>query len=161
MGVGPLSEKNRQKALSSESTKAMMEDSWETEDVLTAENLSSHVKKAWSDFGGALYSFALTLMGSKADGEDILQSVFLALVRSVERGSRVKNLKAYLYRSVRNEALRLKRHRARQVSVEIEDSPLLVESKHHRLEEALDLSKALASLPVDQREVVVLRSIME
>ena len=115
------------------------------------------VEAAWAEYGKRLYWFALTMVCSGSDAEDVLQNVFLGMVRSVERGGEIRNMRAYLYRAVRNEALRMKRMRASESSADVDQLPLLVEANQHVVEEAMDVSAALSKLPEQQREVVVLK----
>jgi len=127
----------------------------EAGDIATAARRS--VEEAWAEFGRRLYWFALSMVCSASDAEDVLQNVFLGLVRSIKSGSDVQNMRAYLYRAVRNEAWRLKRMRSFESGVDIDMLPLLVDAEQGRVDEALDVSQALAKLPLEQREVVVLK----
>jgi RNA polymerase sigma-70 factor (ECF subfamily) len=57
-------------------------------------------------FGPRLYRTALGLLGRREDAEDALQDVFAALVRSRHRLCDVRDLAAYLFASLRRQALR-------------------------------------------------------
>lgn len=109
---------------------------------------------AWKQHGAKLYGYALSLLGRPEDAEDALQQVFLSLVRR-EDASPPEHLRAYLYRATRNEALRLQRRRREVLGVQ--EEALLVGAPQDRREIALDVSRALAALPEEQREVAILK----
>ena len=109
-------------------------------------------------YGEGLYRYALGLVASEADAEDILQELFLHL--SGMRRMEVRNLKAYLYGAVRNEAIRIfrgrRRHRGRTVPLE---DVVLVESAGEETDPEVTaaVNRALFRLPATQREVVLLK----
>lgn len=115
------------------------------------------VEEAWATYGGKLYFFALSLVHGADDAEDVLQNVFLGLVRTLGREGEVRQLKAYLYQATRNEAWRLIRSRRDHPAVDVDDVPLMVEARTEDAGRALDVSRALAKLPPEQREVLVLK----
>jgi RNA polymerase sigma-70 factor (ECF subfamily) len=89
--------------------------------------------------------------------EDVLQDVFLALMRAPAAPD---NPVGWLYRAVRNKALnaaRADRRRARHEATAAEHgAPWLVASEGDRLD-AASAAAALAELPADEREVIVAR----
>lgn len=120
---------------------------------------------------GAIYRFALHICGSAAAAEDIVQEVFLALLREEcgfdpERGT----LSGYLFGIARKLVLRnLERGRS-SVSLESEtdealprelaviDDPLAGLTRHETIEA---LRRAVQALPRRYREVVVLCDLEE
>jgi RNA polymerase sigma-70 factor, ECF subfamily len=98
-----------------------------------------------------LYGRALGLGQSEA--EDVLQETFVALLKLEKRPD---NPEHYCVRAFRNRALNFKRGLWRRVARELESARWFepAESKND-LEEAA--KRALARLPVDQREVIVLK----
>lgn len=108
-----------------------------------------------------LFRYALMLTCCGDDAEDAVQVVFVRIARECKRMARVENAKAYLFSAVRNAAfniLRGKRRReaaqqsvyaAFQVGQQPADGRDQVESRI--------LCEALDELPVDQREVLVLK----
>ncbi len=108
-----------------------------------------------------LFTLARGLLGDVSTAEDVVHDVFLGFVESLHRYHVNGGLGAYLAASVANRArdrLRaVKRHGAKQVCVEgreeFHDQPearaILQEEKHR-------LQQALAQLPYEQREVVLL-----
>jgi len=81
----------------------------------------------------------------------------MGLVRVKATPGRIENLRAYLYRSARNEANRFLSQRRAHPTVDADSVPLLVEAPQERVEQARDLSVALAKVPAQQREVIVLK----
>lgn len=118
---------------------------------------SPTVDELWEAWGGPLFGFVVSLVGVPSEAEDVLQEVFLALVRAMRGGLELREPRAYLYRAARNEAHRHLRRQRRGPLLGGDERIMLVEAPPERRDEAIDLSRALAALPVEQREVVVLK----
>lgn len=120
---------------------------------------------------GAIYRFAVHVSGSAAAAEDIVQEVFMALLRSdcgysSERGT----LSGYLFGIARKQALRLIDRDHGDVALEndadeaplpqmaVDDDPL-ADLTHRESIEAL--RRAVAALPRRYREVVALCDLEE
>ena len=103
-----------------------------------------------------LYHYALSVTRNTVDAEEVVQDVFLEMVRDPDRLGRVDDLKAYLYRAVRNTAL----NRSHRANREIPSAELLFEASAGDLptEDRLALEQALDCLSDEQREVVVLKA---
>jgi RNA polymerase sigma-70 factor, ECF subfamily len=102
----------------------------------------------------SLYRLLCAMLGSAADAEDALQELFARLADG--RVRRVTDLKAYLYRAARNEALSALRRRQREAFFHFRLS------RHSAPEEGQpgrggDLLPLLQRLPPEQREVVALK----
>ena len=123
-------------------------------DTATTEDL---VEGAFRAHAGRLYGYVVSILRRGADAEDVLQTVFADLLRSGERIRGVNDLRAYLYRCARNEALRFLRSRREEPRDDLEALGHLVTSPQGRADEARDLSLALAVLPDEQREVLLLK----
>jgi RNA polymerase sigma-70 factor (ECF subfamily) len=114
------------------------------------------LEEVYDAYSTALYRHALTILGSTSDAEDVLQDVFLQLVR--RRGGPIKDLKAYLFTAARHQScssLRRRRHDAQGCDAEAarpapEDGPEQFADRHV-------LREALQALPSEQREVVILK----
>jgi RNA polymerase sigma-70 factor (ECF subfamily) len=119
----------------------------------------------------AIYRFAVHVSGSHTVAEDIVQEVFMTLLRSdcgydSERGT----LSGYLFGIARKQALRLVERGRVDVAIEgdseeaalpelaVDDDPL-ADLTHHESIEAL--RKAVAALPRRYREVVALCDLEE
>jgi RNA polymerase sigma-70 factor (ECF subfamily) len=69
-----------------------------------------------------IFRAAFRILGNTTDAEDVLQQVFLRIVRRDVPGDQAGNLDAYLYRSAINAALDLGRSRWRRSSVPLADA---------------------------------------
>ncbi len=112
-------------------------------------------------FGDELYGLALWICGSAPDAADVVQDVFLRLMRSRARLGAVRNARAYLLRMTRSAASDL--YRRRRVAHEPLDERLLspVVSDPVAGLEAQRLSRWLAKLPPRQRSAIYLRYFSE
>jgi len=114
-------------------------------------------------YGEKLYHYLTVKLASAEDAEDILQEVFLRLARYSIRWKLIKNEEPYVFRVARNEANRfLKRKHQNQINPE--NAPALARVIHDSLvidcpdrSDKESLSLALARLPEEQREVIVLK----
>jgi RNA polymerase sigma-70 factor, ECF subfamily len=70
------------------------------------------LEAAYDAFSGVVYRQALALLGSASDAEDVLQEVFLKLVR--RRGDPIRDLPAYLLTAARHQSLSILRRRGRE-----------------------------------------------
>jgi RNA polymerase sigma-70 factor, ECF subfamily len=60
------------------------------------------IHNIWSDFRGELLSFIVHKTGNQADAEDILQEVFIKIIKHFDKVAGANNLRQYLYGIVRN-----------------------------------------------------------
>ena len=98
-----------------------------------------------------LYGRALGL--GHAEAEDVLQESFVALMEKAERPEQPKH---YLVRSFRNRALNYRRTLWRRFTREIESHRWFEKSSGESPTECAAM-KCLAGLPLEQREVIVLK----
>jgi RNA polymerase sigma-70 factor (ECF subfamily) len=107
-------------------------------------------------YGRSLFRVAWTLLRSRPDAEDAVQEVFLGLVRSRSTIARVENLRAYLFSALRHAAARLAARQppAAAGAAAAANVPAPGEPD---TELSGPLSRALAALPLPQREVVTLK----
>jgi RNA polymerase sigma-70 factor (ECF subfamily) len=98
-----------------------------------------------------LYGRALGLTQSEA--EDVLQDTFMALIR---RGSAPEQPEHYCVRSFRNRAFNYRRTLWRRVLREFESTRWFERSETETPQERAAMRR-LAELPVEQREVIVLK----
>ncbi len=104
--------------------------------------------------GGALLAVALAITGSHADAEDAVQQTFLDLYRSRAALARAAEPRAYLFRALRNAALRLRGRRQPVPWASVAE----MTAEPQEVSEALPgLERALARLPREQREVLALK----
>jgi RNA polymerase sigma factor (sigma-70 family) len=102
-------------------------------------------------FGASLYRYAAALLADRTAADDVIQQVFLAIVRRPDLYMRSEI--HYLRRAVRNECYSETRRRAR-----LPESSFLepVDDRGGDRDERLALEQCLRELPVEQREVVYL-----
>ena len=110
-----------------------------------------------------LYRFAYFRTGSAEDAEDIVQNVFLNMFRS-GRNIAIENIKAYLYKSIRNAYLNRLRDTKTVTTAQIPEQettksnpldPILLKEQYKTVE------SLLARLPTEQAEVIRMRVIDE
>ena len=106
--------------------------------------------------GRALLAYACAFLHDASEAEDVLHQVFLQLLR--DGGTEISSA-GYLFRAVRNRVLNHLRGRSREAPLDeaLNDRAQWLEDPSGSTETALALQSALSTLPVDQREVIVLR----
>jgi len=108
-----------------------------------------------------LLTLALGLLNDPHAAEDVVQDVFVSLARDPGRLGLSGSLRAYLAKSVVNGVRdRMRRERSRQRPASGAAPPASVEAAEQPLvysERCEQLSDALAELPYEQREAVVLK----
>ncbi len=103
-----------------------------------------------------IYRFCLYLTGKETDSYDITQEVFLRFIKYVD-SYEYRNLKGYLLIIARN-LCRDYFHHSKDVSfMEETDYPGTEDTQLGNLENRMLLQQALGQLPVNQREIVILR----
>ena len=124
-------------------------------DAPQPEDPADWIGRAYDRYGAELFRYALILVLDAEAAADIVQQVFLALLR---RAPSLENEAHYLRRAVRNEAFTLLRRRKR--APEGADGHVLeaMTATDDRVEERVAVEQALAALPADQREVVHLKA---
>lgn len=121
---------------------------------------------------GPVFRFAMQMSGSRTIAEDVTQEVFLALARGGSRFDPAKgSLQSYLFGVTRNQVLRRLDKRANLVSIDEErDCGAAAGSFEAAADQHGDLARAqtvdlvrraVQSLPVNYREVVVLCDLEE
>lgn len=88
---------------------------------LVTEQPPGEVEKLFQAHHSRVFRTAQRITGSVADAEDVLQTVFLRLVKGQEDYDLSKNPEAYLSRAAINASLDLLRSRNRSKSVALED----------------------------------------
>lgn len=123
----------------------------ETEiDRLTRE-ITTHV--------GALRRYALVLVSDKQEADDLVQECLSRVLAHMRAWRPVRDLRAYLFATMHNVFIDSRRNRRnRAVHVPIDDvmATLSLPASQTKRLEIRDLIQALAALPEQQREVVLL-----
>jgi RNA polymerase sigma-70 factor (ECF subfamily) len=124
----------------------------------------AELERMFQEHHRALLRAAYRITGSATDAEDVLQTVFLRLLRRPADSPAMDNLAAYLHRSAVNAALDLVRERreGKQVSLDANE-PALVEGQAaapDRQREAGEMRelirRGIASLPERTAEIFAL-----
>jgi len=109
----------------------------------------------------AVYNAAFHLLGCAAGAEDVLQDVFVALVRSAEPP---RAMRAWLLAAALNRVRDLSRRPRKQRDADLDLLPATDSepvATAARVERQQQVARALATLPLEQREVVVLHAFEE
>ncbi len=111
-----------------------------------------------------VYRTACGVTGSAEEAEDVVQTLFLRLLRTGVPADFRKNPKGYLYRATINQALNAVRSKSRQAkifdSAGLEHAaavPAIAEERPYELERRKRVVKALAQLNRRAVEMVILR----
>ncbi|ROT18154.1 sigma-70 family RNA polymerase sigma factor [Muribaculaceae bacterium Isolate-113 (HZI)] len=100
--------------------------------------------------------YALRIIGSVGDSEDVVQTVFLKTWDRIRAGFEPENLKAYLYMAVRNASLRHLSAKADELTDDIEDAAEVTEEDVDTSERDARLWKAVEELPERCRMIFLL-----
>jgi RNA polymerase sigma-70 factor, ECF subfamily len=114
---------------------------------------ADEVRQLYNRHGAALLLYARGFVTDASAAEDLVHGVFLNLLRTRPKVREAPA--AYLYRAVKNAALNVQRNRAREAPMPEHDA-WFTHAGGDR-EAALALQAALAELPAEQREAVVMR----
>jgi RNA polymerase sigma-70 factor, ECF subfamily len=112
------------------------------------------IGEVYDRFGPGLYRYALMILADPGTAADVVQQVFVGLIRA---RSTVDSDERYLRRAVRNECFSALRRRRRDP--EHADGPLLesISDRDDRPDERVAIEQAMRALPAEQREVVHLK----
>lgn len=113
----------------------------------------AEIELLYLQHGAALLLFASMITGERGRAQDAVHQVFLKLI---ENGSlsRAQDKKAYLFACIRNAVLNERKLRNRHESLETDSAWFSPPDRDVTGEQ--DLRRALAALPDDQRQIVVL-----
>ncbi len=117
------------------------------------ESETSWCEGVYEEKAGGLILYGRALGLSHGEAEDVLQETFLALMQKTERP---ENPEHYCIRSYRNRVLNYRRGLWRRLTRELESRRWFERSPEETPAEAAAM-RCLARLPVEQREVIVLK----
>jgi len=107
----------------------------------------------YRQYGAALVLFASTITGERSRAQDAVHQVFLKLIANGDL-SRAQDKKAYLFACTRNAVLNERKFQDRHEPLEMDAA--WFSPPHRDIAGERNLRRALAALPDDQREIVVL-----
>jgi RNA polymerase sigma-70 factor (ECF subfamily) len=136
-----------------------------SDDDLLGQELAKGRREAFAAlydrYAPRLFRTACALLDNSHDAEDVVQAVFVGLVRSRASLARITNWQAYLLTALRHEAARLaakrRQHRRDCQSIGEIDLTAPPEDDRAAMEAAL-LELALLRLPEEQRQVIRLKT---
>src|SRR5258707_4037574 len=114
----------------------------------------AEVDRLYRRHSGEVLRYAVLVLRSRTDAEDITQTVFLRALRAIERGESVRTPRNWLIKITHNECRRLLA--TRKLHVELPDEIAVEPAEPGRAEE---LRVAMAALPETQRQALVLREL--
>jgi RNA polymerase sigma-70 factor, ECF subfamily len=114
---------------------------------------AADLQRLYRQHGAALVAYARSFLPDAATAEDVVHSVFLRLLRGDVQAP--ESELGYLYRAVKNAALNAKRNVSRETQIDSGERWFV--HRNGNAEAELALQKALADLPEEQREVVMMR----
>ena len=110
------------------------------------------------DMADGLYNLARRLTGDAADAEDLVQETYARAVAGLGGFERGTNLRAWLFRILRNAQIDARRRRAADPTDRAAELPEVAPASDDRELRAVavgDVEAALAALPAAAREIVL------
>jgi RNA polymerase sigma-70 factor (ECF subfamily) len=110
-----------------------------------------------------LHRFCARMTGSVIDGEDIVQEAMLKALDSLSGTEAIDNAEAWVFRIAHNAALDFLRRRARQQSVQSDESMDMIVDPATPIEDRQAVTVSLRTfmhLPVAQRSAVILKDVL-
>lgn len=107
----------------------------------------------------SLHRFATGLTGNPVDAEDLVQECLRRVLAHLKGDNSVTNLRAYLFRTLRNvhiDQCRKVKTRGYEMNADADIEFLSVPPSQEDRLRCMDISSALDSLPDSQREVILL-----
>jgi RNA polymerase sigma-70 factor (ECF subfamily) len=121
-------------------------------------SLETEFELLFREHSRMLYRTAYSLLDNAADAEDVLQTIFLRLLRNGLPANLQKNVKGYLYRAAVNLSLDLIRSRKRHELTDPHQFNSFVETDSHSVEEKhRHLAAALSELNPEAAQILVLK----
>ncbi|MFC1587524.1 RNA polymerase sigma factor [Planctomycetota bacterium] len=133
-------------------------------------NLKAWFHRIFDEHYDTVFSYLVSMLRSHADAADVVQDLFVRVIRNPSRFVHSEKLKYYLLAAARKEALRFLSRQSRIVSFEKHLSrsfEVIVAGSHEKItasekaEECRRLNQALKFLTAEQYEVLMLRLYQE
>lgn len=125
-----------------------------------AATLPEEFERLYRQHGPFIYRTALRITRSAEESEDILQTIFLRLIRNGFPPSLLQQPMAYFHRAAVNGALdAIRRRRSRALATDVREIGAVLHSSDSSLDETIDrkLRQAIAELSPASAEMLVLR----
>jgi len=108
-------------------------------------------------YGDLIFGYINCLVCSRQDAEDCFQNLFIRIVNKRHLLKGKENLKAYLMTMARNEVMEFFRKKKRSIDTVDCDETFIVATDDADTLPVEELSRALASLPLKQRDIIFLK----
>ena len=125
-------------------------------------------------YGKPLYNFIFRMLGDKAKSEDILQDVFVRIIQNIQRYKMKGQFKSWIFTIANHLAISELRYRSKRRSLSLDqkvgtgegnlklgdlvgDEKYLPDVLAERKELREKLDEAIQSLPIEQRQVLMMR----
>lgn len=121
------------------------------------------MKEIYSRFSGGLYNYILRLLDRSEFAEDVLQNVFVNFYESVQHGNKVNKLKSYLLRIARNLCINENQLKSSK-NIHFDELKYKSDNSIDDLDKGVlidNLNKALENLPLEYREVIVMKDFLD
>jgi RNA polymerase sigma factor (sigma-70 family) len=115
----------------------------------------SEVDRLYRRHADEVLRYAMLVLRSRPDAEDVVQATFMRALRAISRGERVQKPRNWLIKIAHNECRRALSVRSRRAEVELAEVP----SEAAETGRADELRRALAQLAPKQRDALVLREL--
>jgi RNA polymerase sigma-70 factor, ECF subfamily len=124
----------------------------------TAGRLKQEFEELFREHSQMLYRTAYSMLDNRADAEDVLQTIFVSLLRRDLPPDFAANPKGYLYRAAVNHALNVIRVRKRHNPVgDVESLEIRVEPSSDAHDTHRRLAEAIAELDPGTAQILILR----
>ncbi|MDD4869877.1 MAG: sigma-70 family RNA polymerase sigma factor [Kiritimatiellae bacterium] len=139
-----------------------MADKKEREELIRKAIVSGNEKAfdlMWEEYGQMMFGMILSILCSHHDAEEVLQDVFLKIAKNKDSVAEAKNMSGYIYSIARNETMSFlaKRRRVPEPTDPAEFWLVPAKEEKNFKDESVQISKALAELPEEQRTVIVMK----
>lgn len=126
---------------------------------LAGEDNPAALEMIWNNYSSNIYGYLVTILCSRHDADDVMQDLFIKIAENKTLLARAENLGGYLFKMAKNEAFSFMRSRnRREIPADPQDFWLIPNAPEEiSNEDVSQVSRALESLPEEQRELVSLK----
>lgn len=126
-----------------------------------AADCSDAVSRLYEEYSERIFGYCLYRLGNRSEAEDAVQTTFMYVFRSLQRGVEPENESAWLFTIAHNVCRSTRRSTRRRRRVETQQDPQLLQELSPGFERdndsLLGLEDALSSIPATQRQAILMR----
>jgi RNA polymerase sigma-70 factor, ECF subfamily len=127
----------------------------------SATDCSHEVSRLYEAYSDRIFGYCLYRLGNRSEAEDAVQTTFMYVFRSLQRGVEPENESAWLFTIAHNVCRSTRRSTRRRRRVETQQDPQVLQELSPGLERdndsLLGLEDALSSIPATQRQAILMR----